>query len=211
MSFSHRPPSTSPCPQTTPVLEAPSQQSQTSSSKTSTAAPIHTISSSQPATFVPLPGPQQTADVPGQAPVQTPNQATPKHYVALPSTFLQLDRTVQTAPLAPPVVSAPPPMVPALTTAAPGTAAVTVVAATTTDTTAAAHTVPLATNPTPTPSPVLAPTTATITIAPTQSLLQPSLVMSDQNLQWILSSAANSQQNPDQAVSSAPDSRVWPV
>ncbi|KAF7708708.1 metal regulatory transcription factor 1 [Silurus meridionalis] len=40
--------------------------------------------------------------------------------------------------------------------------------------------------------------TPTITIAPTQSLLQPSLVMSDQNLQWILSSAANAQHNPEQ-------------
>ncbi|KAI5608802.1 metal regulatory transcription factor 1 isoform X2 [Silurus asotus] len=40
--------------------------------------------------------------------------------------------------------------------------------------------------------------TPTITIAPTQSLLQPSLVMSDQNLQWILSSAASAQHNPEQ-------------
>ncbi|KAK3551625.1 hypothetical protein QTP70_020834 [Hemibagrus guttatus] len=53
------------------------------------------------------------------------------------------------------------------------------------------HTVPLA------GSASLAPT-PTITIAPTQSLLQPSLVMSDQNLQWILSSAANAQHNPEQ-------------
>ncbi|XP_053350630.1 metal regulatory transcription factor 1 [Clarias gariepinus] len=53
------------------------------------------------------------------------------------------------------------------------------------------HTVPL------TGSASLAPT-PTITIAPTQGLLQPSLVMSDQNLQWILSSAANAQHNPEQ-------------
>ncbi|XP_062847460.1 metal regulatory transcription factor 1 [Trichomycterus rosablanca] len=57
------------------------------------------------------------------------------------------------------------------------------------------QTVPLAGNasiaPAPTPTP-------TITIAPTQGLLQPSLVMSDQNLQWILSSAANAQHNPEQ-------------
>ncbi|GAA6103020.1 metal regulatory transcription factor 1 isoform X1 [Tachysurus ichikawai] len=53
------------------------------------------------------------------------------------------------------------------------------------------HTVPLA------GSDSLAPT-PTITIAPTQGLLQPSLVMSDQNLQWILSSAANAQHNSEQ-------------
>ncbi|MCJ8728503.1 hypothetical protein PDJAM_G00005240 [Pangasius djambal] len=56
---------------------------------------------------------------------------------------------------------------------------------------AVTHTVPLA------GSASLAPT-PTITIAPTQGLLQPSLVMSDQNLQWILSSAANAQHNPEQ-------------
>uniref|UniRef100_A0A8C2FKJ1 Metal regulatory transcription factor 1 n=1 Tax=Cyprinus carpio TaxID=7962 RepID=A0A8C2FKJ1_CYPCA len=49
------------------------------------------------------------------------------------------------------------------------------------------HTVPLATPPPP----------PTITIAPTLGL-QPSIVMSDQNLQWILSSAASAQQNPEQ-------------
>ncbi|TSK34911.1 Metal regulatory transcription factor 1 [Bagarius yarrelli] len=43
----------------------------------------------------------------------------------------------------------------------------------------------------------LAPT-PTITIAPTQGLLQPNLVMSDQNLQWILSSAASAQPSPEQ-------------
>lgn len=52
------------------------------------------------------------------------------------------------------------------------------------------QTVPLAGNASLAPTP-------TITIAPTQGLLQPSLVM-DQNLQWILSSAANAQQNPEQ-------------
>uniref|UniRef100_A0A671P5W7 Metal regulatory transcription factor 1 n=1 Tax=Sinocyclocheilus anshuiensis TaxID=1608454 RepID=A0A671P5W7_9TELE len=48
------------------------------------------------------------------------------------------------------------------------------------------HTVPLAPPPPP-----------TITIAPTVGL-QPSIVMSDQNLQWILSSATSAQQNPEQ-------------
>uniref|UniRef100_A0A673MMB1 Metal regulatory transcription factor 1 n=1 Tax=Sinocyclocheilus rhinocerous TaxID=307959 RepID=A0A673MMB1_9TELE len=57
----------------------------------------------------------------------------------------------------------------------------------TTEVTAAVtHTVPLAPPPPP-----------TITIAPTLGL-QPSIVMSDQNLQWILSSAASAQQNPEQ-------------
>ncbi|XP_051576584.1 metal regulatory transcription factor 1-like [Myxocyprinus asiaticus] len=57
----------------------------------------------------------------------------------------------------------------------------------TTEVTAAVtHTVPLAPPPPP-----------TITIAPTLGL-QPSIVMSDHNLQWILSSAASAQQNPEQ-------------
>lgn len=61
----------------------------------------------------------------------------------------------------------------------------------TTEVTAAVtHTVPLAPPPAPPP---------TITIAPTLGL-QPSIVMSDQNLQWILSSAASAQQNPEQQV-----------
>ncbi|XP_050987294.1 metal regulatory transcription factor 1 isoform X2 [Labeo rohita] len=59
-------------------------------------------------------------------------------------------------------------------------------AAATEVTAAVTHTVPLAPPPPP-----------TITIAPTLGL-QPSIVMSDQNLQWILSSAASAQQNPEQ-------------
>lgn len=77
---------------------------------------------------------------------------------------------------------------------------------------------PESTAPTPQPSPALSTTAAASTAAQPvplatssipitapapaalpQNLLQPSLVMSDQNLQWILSSAANSQQNPEQA------------
>uniref|UniRef100_A0A672N4U2 Metal regulatory transcription factor 1 n=1 Tax=Sinocyclocheilus grahami TaxID=75366 RepID=A0A672N4U2_SINGR len=57
---------------------------------------------------------------------------------------------------------------------------------TSTVTAAVTRTVPLAPPPPP-----------TITIAPTLGL-QPSIVMSDQNLQWILSSAASAQQNPEQ-------------
>lgn len=67
----------------------------------------------------------------------------------------------------------------------PSAASVSSVPAGTAEVTAAVtHTVPLAAPP-------------TISIAPTLGL-QPSLVMSDQNLQWILSSAASAQQNPEQ-------------
>lgn len=208
ISFSLNPTSSSSCSHTTAVLEAPSQLSQSSSSQASTLASVTvtaTVTSTQPPPFMQLTGPQQIPDVPAQASVQAPNQANTQHYVALPSTsFLQPDNATQTTPLPPPI-SATPPVAPALTTTAPGTAAVSVVAATTTDAlTAVAQPVPLANNPVSNSGPGLAPTPATITIAPTQNLLQPSLVMSDQNLQWILSSAANSQQNPEQAVSSAP-------
>uniref|UniRef100_A0A667Z427 Metal regulatory transcription factor 1 n=1 Tax=Myripristis murdjan TaxID=586833 RepID=A0A667Z427_9TELE len=200
LSFSLNPTSSS-CTHTSKDLETPSQLSQTSSSQTSTPSSVSaTVSSTQPAPFVHLTVPQQAPDMPAQAPVQAANHVTPQHYVALPPTFLQPDGTTQTTPLAPPIVSVPPPVVPALNSTVPGTTAVSVVAATTTDALpAVAQPVPLATNPAPMPGPGLAPTPATITIAPTQNLLQPSLVMSDQNLQWILSSAANTQQNPEQA------------
>ncbi len=75
----------------------------------------------------------------------------------------------------------------------PSTPGVSSTPAVTTEVTAAVtHTVPLAPPPPPPPPP-------TITIAPTLGL-QPSIVMSDQNLQWILSSAASAQQNPEQQV-----------
>ncbi|XP_051999458.1 metal regulatory transcription factor 1-like [Xyrauchen texanus] len=70
----------------------------------------------------------------------------------------------------------PPPSAPSVCSTAAVTTEVTV---------AATHTVPLAPPP------------PTITIAPTLGL-QPSIVMSDHNLQWILSSAASAQQNPEQ-------------
>nr|XP_046254963.1 metal regulatory transcription factor 1 isoform X2 [Scatophagus argus] len=178
------------------VMEAPSQLSQSSSSQASTPASVTaTVSSTQPPPFMQLTGPQQISDVS----VQAPNHVTTQHYVALPPTFLHTDSATQTTPVPPPV-PAPPPVAPALTTTSPGTAAVSVVSATTTDALAAvAQPVPLASNPVSNSGPGLSTTPATITIAPTQNLLQPSLVMSDQNLQWILSSAANSQPNPEQA------------
>lgn len=150
-----------------------------------------------------LTGPQQISDVPAQASVQAPNNVTPQHFVALPPTFLSSDSATQTTPL-PQAISTPLPVAPALTTPAPGTAPMSVVAATAPDALAAvSQPVPLANIPAPSPGHGLANTPATITIAPTPNLLQPSLVMSDQNLQWILSSAANSQQNPEQTVSNA--------
>ncbi|XP_076592470.1 metal regulatory transcription factor 1 isoform X2 [Chaetodon auriga] len=181
------------------VMEAPSQLSQSSSSQASTpASATATVSAAQPPPFMQLTGPQQISDVPAQASVQAASHVTPQHYVALPPTFLQPDSATQTTPLPQPI-PAPPPVAPALTTTPPGTAAVSVAATATDALAAVAQPVPLANNPVPSSGPGLPPTPATITIAPTQNLLQPSLVMSDQNLQWIFSSAANSQQNPEQA------------
>ncbi|XP_029957865.1 metal regulatory transcription factor 1 [Salarias fasciatus] len=197
ISFSINPTSSSSCSHTTAAMEASSQPSQSSSSQASAPASVTAaVASTPPAPFMQLSGPQHiSADVP-PAPVQAPSHVTPQHYVALPPTFLQPDGATQAVPLPQPV-SAPP----ALTAAAPGSAAAPATAtATTTDAlAAAAQSVPLASNPVPDSGPGLAPAPATITIAPSQNLLQPGLVMSDQNLQWILSSAANSQQNPEQA------------
>ncbi|KAM4581331.1 metal regulatory transcription factor 1 [Odontesthes bonariensis] len=197
ISFSVTPICSSSCSHNTVVMEAPLQHTQSSSCQASTSATITaTISSTQPPPFMHLSVPQQISDVP-QASVQASNHVTPQHYVALPPTFLQSESATPTTPLPPPI-SVRPSVAPSLTTAAPGAAAV--VAATTTDGLAAvAQPVPLATNPVANTGPALPSTPATITIASTPNLLQPSLVMSDQNLQWILSSAANSQQNPEQA------------
>ncbi|CAJ1062705.1 metal regulatory transcription factor 1 [Xyrichtys novacula] len=200
ISFTFSPTSSAPCSHTTAVMEAPPQLSQSAPSQASTPAAVTaTVSSKQPPPFMQLTGPQQISDMPAQTPVQAPKHANPQQYVALPSTFLQPNSAAQTAPLPQPI-SAPPSLAPALNTAAPETAPVPVVAAAATDALAAvAQPVPLANNPIPNSGPGLPTAPATITIAPTQNLLQPSLVMSDQNLQWILSSAANSQQNPEQA------------
>uniref|UniRef100_A0A3Q3RV44 Metal regulatory transcription factor 1 n=1 Tax=Mastacembelus armatus TaxID=205130 RepID=A0A3Q3RV44_9TELE len=199
ISFSISPTSSSSCSQTTAVMEASSQLSQSSSSQAPTSASVTTtVSSTQHPPFMQLTRPQQISDVPAQASVQASNHVPSQHYVTLPPTFLPPDSATQTSPLPPPVSA--PPVASALTTTAPGTAAVSVVAATTTDALAAvAQPVPLANIPVPNSGPGLASTPTTITIAPNQNLLQPSLVMSDQNLQWILSSASNSQQNPEQA------------
>ncbi|KAF0045950.1 hypothetical protein F2P81_002479 [Scophthalmus maximus] len=202
ISFTVNPTSSSCCSSHTAAdLEASSRLRESSSSQASASASVTAaVGSAQP--FMQLTGPQQASDVPAQASVPAPNHHGPsQHYMALPPTFLQPDNVAQTTPLPVPT-SAPPPVAPALTTTVPGAAAAAVsvvAAAASSDAVAAvAQPVPLANNPIPNPGPSLAPSPATITIAPTQNLLQPSLVMSDQNLQWILSSAA-SQQNPEQA------------
>ncbi|CDQ88411.1 unnamed protein product [Oncorhynchus mykiss] len=51
-------------------------------------------------------------------------------------------------------------------------------------------------------APVVVPSPALAALG--ASLLQPSIVMSDQNLQWILNTAANNQQNPEQAPHGGP-------
>lgn len=185
-------PTSSPsCTHAAAILEASPPLNQSSSSQASgvEVSVTATASSTQPPAFMQLSGPQQISDVP-QASVQASNHVGPQHYVALPPTFLQPESATQTTPLQSPI-SAP------LTTASSSPATAAVVASGVTDSLAAvAQPVPLANSP--------VPNSATITIAPTQNILQPGLVMSDQNLQWILSSAANSQQNPEQAVSNAP-------
>lgn len=199
ISFSFHPTCSSSCSHTTAVMEP----RQSSSSRASTPAAVTaTVSSTQPPPFVQVPGPQRISDVPApQASVQAPNHVTPQHYVALPPKLLQSDSATQTTPQ-PPAASAPAAVAPAPPPAAPGAAPVSVVAATAAAdaaVAAVAQPVPVANNPVTNSGPGLATTPATITIGPTSNLLQPGLVMSDQNLQWILSTAANNQQNPEQA------------
>lgn len=178
-------------------MEGTSLPSQNSSSQASIKASVTApVNSTHALPFIQLTGPQQTS-------AQALNHINPRHYVALSPTFPHTDSTIQTTALQSPIV-APLPVATVLTSTTAGTAAVSVVAATTTDTRAAmAHPVPLGNHSVPDSSASLPSTPATITIAPSHNLLQPSLVMSDQNFQWILSSASHSQQNPEQAVSNA--------
>ncbi|KAL0984738.1 hypothetical protein UPYG_G00146070 [Umbra pygmaea] len=168
---------------TTTVLEASSQLpiSQMPSSQTpATSSPVShvpAVSSGPPPTFLPT-ALQQLPDVPASAPTNAP-----AHFVALPAVTSSAVPSVAASLLS---QSADPP-------------ASTTVTASVTETAppaAVVHTVPLTNNASPAPAP-----SASITITPshTQSLLQPGIVMSDHNLQWILNTAANSQQNPDQA------------
>lgn len=178
-------------------MEGPSLPSQNSSSQASIPASVTAaVNSTQALSFIQLTGPKQTS-------VQALNHINPQHYVALSPTFQHTDSTIQTTALKPPI-PAPLPVATMLTNTTKGTASVSVVTATTTDTQAAmAHPVTLGDHSVSDSGASLSSTPTTITIAPNHNLLQPSLVMSDQNLQWILSSASNSQQNPEQAVSNA--------
>uniref|UniRef100_A0A8C5EAP2 Metal regulatory transcription factor 1 n=1 Tax=Gouania willdenowi TaxID=441366 RepID=A0A8C5EAP2_GOUWI len=147
------------------------------------------ISPTQTPPFIQLTTSQQVPDA-SQASVQAPPPVASQHYVTLSPTFLTPDSAAQPAPLAPPV---PNPPAPALVNTASGPAASTANALPPN----VVQPVPLANAPVLNSDPNVAPSPPSITIAPTQNLLQPSLVMSDQNLQWILSSAANQQQNPE--------------
>uniref|UniRef100_A0A3P9LD87 Metal regulatory transcription factor 1 n=1 Tax=Oryzias latipes TaxID=8090 RepID=A0A3P9LD87_ORYLA len=184
ISFSVNPTYSSSCSHNAAVVESSSQHCQSYSSQTSTVSAA--VSSTQPPPFTQLSGPQQISDVP-QASVQA-NNVTPQHYVALQPTFLPSEGDTQ--------ASVHPPAVPALAPTPPGPVAVAAPPAE--GLVAVTQPVPLANPPVTNSGPSLAPAPATITIASTPNLLQPSLVMSDQNLQWILSSAANSQQNLEQ-------------
>ncbi|KAM8847510.1 metal regulatory transcription factor 1 isoform 1-T1 [Synchiropus picturatus] len=178
------------------VIDAPSHPRNGCSSHASGPAPVTVASTSeQPPAFMPPTAPQQISDLPAPAPVQTTNQ--PQHFMSMPSTFIQPEGAP--TPLPPPISAPPPSAAPALTPAPTGITTTAAVAVTTDAMANAAQAVPLVNNTVAISGPGLTPAPATITIAPPQSLLQPSLVMSDQNLQWILSSAANSQQSPDQA------------
>ncbi|PWA20640.1 hypothetical protein CCH79_00011509, partial [Gambusia affinis] len=188
ISFSVNPTSSSSSSSNAAVLEASSQHIQNSSPQAHTPVPVTaSVSSTQNPPFMQLSGSQQISNVP-PAPVQAPNHVPSQHYVALPPTFLQSESATQTSPLPQPISA------PALTSEAPVSAA-----ATADGLSAAPQPVPLANSAVTNTGPGQATTPATITIASTPNVLQPSLVMSDQNLQWILSSAANSQQNPEQA------------
>ncbi|XP_029694035.1 metal regulatory transcription factor 1 isoform X3 [Takifugu rubripes] len=164
-----------------------------------TASSTHTttVNSTPALPFMQLTGPQQPS-------VQAPNHISPQHYVSLSPTFQHKESTIRTTSLQPPI-PAPPPVASVLTATTASTDAVSLVAAATTDTLAAvAQPVPLVNHPVPESGASFPTTSATYTVTPTHNLLQPNLVMSDQNLQWILSTAANSQQNAEQAQQGAP-------
>lgn len=191
ISFSLNPTSSS--THTNKVMEGPSQTIQNSSSQASIPVSVTaTVNSTQALPFMQLTGPQQASAL-------APNHISPQHYVAISPTFQHTESNIQTTPLQLPI---PASSAAVQTTTMAGTNAVSVVAATTTDTLAAvAQPVPLVNHRVPESGASFSTTPATYTVTPTHNLLQPSLVMSDQNLQWILSTAAHSQQNPEQAVS----------
>ncbi|KAJ8405094.1 hypothetical protein AAFF_G00330150 [Aldrovandia affinis] len=128
------------------------------------------------------PVPEHPPPLLAQAPTpEVPAPPTAQHYVALPSAFLPQDVPTPTQP-------GPLATVAAATASAAETATRTLPPAA-----AVVHTVPLTTNPSGLVSP------PTITISPAQGLLQPSIVVSDQNLQWIINSTTGTQASTEQA------------
>lgn len=178
-------------------MEGSSQPSKNPSSQASIPASVTaTVNSTQALPFMQLTGPQQAS-------VQAPNHISPQHYVSHSPTFQHKESNIRTSSLQPPIPAAPP-VASVLTATTAGTDAVSVVAAATSDTLAAvAQPVPLVNHPVPESGASFPTTSATYTVTPTHNLLQPNLVMSDQNLQWILSAAASNQHNAEQAVSNA--------
>ncbi|KAG5271428.1 hypothetical protein AALO_G00179640 [Alosa alosa] len=160
------------------LLPAFAQAPSSSSSSSSLATPVLDMSlqpvaesTQQPSSSTPTPPAAQSSTAELQTISALPVASGPQPYVALP----------------------PPPLTPATVSAVPASAATVV----TTETAPASLAAP---PPPPPPVPPPPPTpSATITITPAAGgMLPPGLVVTDQNLQWILSSATNSQSNLEQ-------------
>ncbi|XP_015204282.1 metal regulatory transcription factor 1 [Lepisosteus oculatus] len=171
-------------PMTFPMPYPSSLQSNALESSKPTPAPSAPLpnasvaNSSQPAVFGTPPNVLQTPEVP----VQSNSQPYPP---------MQPDFLQPTTPLSQPGPQGPPAA--AVTSATPTTAP------STESLPAMVQTVPLAANPVLTSNP-------TIAITPTQNttILQPSIMMADQNLQWILNGATGAQQNSEQTQHQGP-------
>ncbi|XP_026866836.2 metal regulatory transcription factor 1 isoform X2 [Electrophorus electricus] len=184
-------------------LETPSQPAVSDASALLSFSQLHSSSSSSSSLSTPV---LEASTQPGSSSSQTASgtsssTSTPPQSAPFPSV---LHNSLQTPEVPAPLASSatqhyapvlPPALASSLPVSAPAVVSISSPASATTINTGAAavvtHTVPLAASTSLAPAP-------TITIAPTQGLLQPSLVMADQNLQWILSSAANAQHNSEQ-------------
>uniref|UniRef100_A0AAY4DEQ8 Metal regulatory transcription factor 1 n=2 Tax=Denticeps clupeoides TaxID=299321 RepID=A0AAY4DEQ8_9TELE len=153
---------------TTTSSSTPSSTSSSSVTTPALDAPLLTGHSTQAAPAQPL-----TNCTPSSAQSYQDIPPTSQHYVALQPGFLH-----NGLPGSPALTSTPP--------SVPSAAAITAEASQPPPAAAA-----------PPPNVPLAPP-PTITIAPPQAMLPSGLVMSDQNLQWILSSAAGTKHNPEQ-------------
>ncbi|XP_035288103.1 metal regulatory transcription factor 1 [Anguilla anguilla] len=129
----------------------------------------------------PAPGPAPFVATPSSHTPEVPAPPPAQHYLALQPTFLPQDPAPGHAQATPPAVATATTTVATETPPAPPLPAAA----------ATVHTVPLTASASLTASP-------TITIAPPQGLLPPSIVMSDQNLQWIINSSTGGTQNPEQ-------------